>query len=96
MSEITTDVVKHVANLARIDIQNEEKAQEFTNELDKIVDYAKQLDELQLSETEPMFHALDLKNVMREDVANEPLSQDEALSNSKSTEDGQFKVPKML
>lgn len=96
MSEITTDVVKHVANLARIDIQSEEKAQEFTNELDKIVDYAKQLDELQLSETEPMFHALDLKNVMREDEANEPLSQDEALSNSKSTEDGQFKVPKML
>ncbi len=96
MSEITTDVVKHVANLARIDIQNEEKAQEFTNELDKIVDYAKQLDELQLSETEPMFHALDLKNVMREDEPNEPLSQDEALSNSKSTEDGQFKVPKML
>lgn len=96
MSEITTDVVKHVANLARIDIQSEEKAQEFTNELDKIVDYAKQLDELQLSETEPMFHALDLKNVMREDEPNEPLSQGEALSNSKSTEDGQFKVPRML
>lgn len=96
MSEITTDVVKHVANLARIDIQNEEKAQEFTKELDRIVDYAKQLDELQLSETEPMFHALDLKNVMREDEANEPLSQEAALSNSKSTEDGQFKVPKML
>lgn len=96
MSEITTDVVKHVANLARIDIQSEEKAQKFTNELDKIVDYAKQLDELQLSETEPMFHALDLRNVMREDEANEPLSQDEALGNSKSTEDGQFKVPKML
>ena len=65
MSEITTDVVKHVANLARIDIQSEEKAQKFTNELDKIVDYAKQLDELQLSETEPMFHALDLRNVKR-------------------------------
>ena len=96
MSEINIDVVKHVANLARIDLQNEEKAQAFTEELNEIVDYAKQLNELQLSDTEPMFHAVDLTNVMREDEAAEPLTQEEALSNSKSTEDGQFKVPKML
>ncbi len=96
MSEINIDVVKHVANLARIDLQDEKKAQAFTEELDAIVDYAKQLNELELSDTEPMFHALDLTNVMREDEAAEPLTQEESLSNSKSTEDGQFKVPKML
>lgn len=96
MSEITSDVVKHVANLARIDLRDEKKTQEFTEELDEILDYAKQLEDVQLSDTEPMFHALDLTNVMREDEARTPLTQDEALSNSKSTEDGQFKVPKML
>jgi len=96
MSEINIDVVKHVANLAKIDLQDEEKAQAFTEELDEIMNYAKQLDDLELADTEPMFHAVDLTNVMREDEAAEPLTQEEALSNSKSTEDGQFKVPKML
>ncbi|MFA7745499.1 Asp-tRNA(Asn)/Glu-tRNA(Gln) amidotransferase subunit GatC [Salinicoccus roseus] len=96
MSEINLDTVKHVANLARIEIQDEKAAEALTKELDKIVDYAHLLDEVDLSETEPMFHALDLTNVMREDVPSEPLSQEEAMSNAKSTKDGHFKVPKML
>lgn len=96
MSEINLDTVKHVANLARIEIQDEKAAEAFTEELAKIVDYAHLLDEVDLSSTTPMFHAVDLKNIMREDDAKAPLSQEEALSNAKSVKDGQFKVPKML
>lgn len=96
MSEINLDTVKHIADLARIELQDEQAAEAFTKELDKVVDYAHLLDELDLSSKEPMFHALDLTNVLREDEIAEPLTQEEALSNSKSTQDGQFKVPKML
>ncbi|WP_020008038.1 Asp-tRNA(Asn)/Glu-tRNA(Gln) amidotransferase subunit GatC [Salinicoccus albus] len=96
MSEINLDTVKHIADLARIELQDEQAAEAFTKELDKVVDYAHLLDEVDLSSTEPMFHALDLTNVLREDEVVEPLSQEEALSNAKSTQDGQFKVPKML
>ncbi|GAA3713787.1 MULTISPECIES: Asp-tRNA(Asn)/Glu-tRNA(Gln) amidotransferase subunit GatC [Salinicoccus] len=96
MSEINVDTVKHVANLARIEMQDEKAAEALTEELSKIVDYAHLLDEVDLSSAEPMFHALDLTNILREDVAGEPLSQEEAMRNAKSVEDGQFKVPKML
>lgn len=96
MSEITKDTVKHVANLARIELEDETAAEAFTKELDGIVNYAHLLDDLDLSSTEPMFHALDLNNVLREDKVAEPLTQEDALKNTKSTKDGYFKVPKML
>ena len=96
MSEITKDTVKHVANLARIELEDEKAAEEFTKELDGIVKYAHLLDDLDLSSREPMFHALDLNNVLREDEVAEPLTQEEALKNAKSTKEGYFKVPKML
>ena len=96
MSEITKDTVKHVANLARIELEDDKAAEAFTKELDGVVNYARLLDDLDLSSTEPMFHALDLNNVLREDEVAEPLTQEEALKNAKSTKDGYFKVPKML
>ena len=96
MSEITKETVKHVANLARIELEDEKAAEAFTKELDGIVNYAHLLDDLDLSSTEPMFHALDLNNVLREDKVAEPLKQEDALKNTKSTKDGYFKVPKML
>ncbi|WP_017549341.1 Asp-tRNA(Asn)/Glu-tRNA(Gln) amidotransferase subunit GatC [Salinicoccus carnicancri] len=96
MSEINKDTVKHVANLARIELEDETAAEAFTKELDGIVNYAHLLDDLDLSSTEPMFHALDLNNVLREDEVAEPLTQEEALKNAKSTKEGYFKVPKML
>lgn len=95
MSEINKDIVKHVAKLARIEI-SDEIATEFTSELDKILDYAHKMDELSLDDVTPKFHALELVNVMREDIAETPLTQEDALKNSKSTENGQFKVPRML
>ena len=95
MSEINKEIVKHVANLARIEV-SDEIATEFTSELDEILNYAHIMDELSLDDVTPKFHALELSNVMREDIPESPLTQDEALSNSKSTENGQFKVPRML
>ena len=95
MSEINKEIVKHVAKLARIEI-SDEIATEFTSELDEILNYAHIMDELSLDDVKPKFHALELANVMREDVPEAPLTQEEALRNSKSTENGQFKVPRML
>lgn len=95
MSEINKDIVKHVAHLARIEI-TDEVAESFTGELDNILNYVHIMDELSLDNVEPQFHALDLSNVMREDNPEKPLSQEEALKNAKSTENGHYKVPRML
>lgn len=95
MSRISTDQVKHVAHLARLAI-TEEEAAKFTKQLDAIITYAEQLNELDTEGVEPTSHVLDMKNVMREDVAKKGLPREEVLKNAPEHQDGQFKVPSIL
>ena len=78
MTRITMDEVKHVANLARLAI-TEEEAEKLTNQLDAIISFAEQLNELDTENVEPTSHVLDMKNVMREDVSKPGLPVEEVL-----------------
>ncbi|UBH08234.1 Asp-tRNA(Asn)/Glu-tRNA(Gln) amidotransferase subunit GatC [Macrococcus armenti] len=95
MSKITNEQVKHVAHLARLEI-TEEEATKFSAQLEAILNFADQLEEVDTEGVEPTFHVLDLQNVLREDVAEQSLTQEEILKNAAHTEDGQFKVPSIL
>ncbi|CDQ20605.1 aspartyl/glutamyl-tRNA(Asn/Gln) amidotransferase subunit C [Halobacillus karajensis] len=95
MSRISKEEVKHVANLARLAI-TEEEATTFTKQLDDIITYAEQLNELDTTGIEPTTHVLDLKNVMRKDEPKKWISQEDALQNAPDKQDGQFKVPSVL
>ncbi|CAH0346613.1 Asp-tRNA(Asn)/Glu-tRNA(Gln) amidotransferase subunit GatC [Bacillus sp. CECT 9360] len=95
MSRITMDQVKHVAHLARLGI-TEEEAEKFTKQLDQIISFAEQLNELDTDNVEPTSHVLDMKNVMREDVAKQGLSVEEVLKNAPDSKDGQIRVPSIL
>ena len=95
MSRITKEEVRHVANLARLSL-NEEEIDLFTKQLDDIITYAEQLNELNTEHIEPTSHVLDLKNVLREDKARTWISRDEALANAPDQENGQVKVPAIL
>lgn len=95
MSRISEDQVKHVANLARLSI-TEEEAKMFTSQLDDIITYAEQLQELDTEGVEPTTHVLDLKNVMRKDEPTNWINKEDALKNAPDQQDGQFKVPSIL
>ncbi|WP_243299515.1 Asp-tRNA(Asn)/Glu-tRNA(Gln) amidotransferase subunit GatC [Bacillus litorisediminis] len=95
MSRISLDEVKHVAHLARLEI-TEEEAVMFTKQLDAIISYAEQLNELDTENIEPTSHVLDMKNVMREDIPEKGLPREEVLKNAPDHEDGQIKVPSIL
>lgn len=95
MTNISNDQVKHVAHLARLEI-TEEEATKFSSQLEAILNFANQLEEVNTDNVEPTFHVLDLQNVLREDVASVSLTQEEVLSNAKNIEDGQFKVPSII
>lgn len=95
MSRISKDQVKHVANLARLAI-TEDEAETFTKQLDAIITFAEQLNELDTENVEPTSHVLDIKNVLREDVAKAGLPQEEVLKNAPEQQNGQFKVPAIL
>lgn len=91
MSEnaVDADAVHHVADLARIDLE-ESEAELFETQFEEILEYFDSLDEV--PETEP---ESDLANVMRPDEQRPSLDQDEALDNAAETEDGYFKGPRV-
>ncbi|MDP4552143.1 MULTISPECIES: Asp-tRNA(Asn)/Glu-tRNA(Gln) amidotransferase subunit GatC [Bacillaceae] len=95
MSRITKEQVKHVANLARLEM-DEAEVEKFTTQLDDIISMAEQLNELDTENVEPTTHVLDLKNVLREDKAQPWLSREEALKNAPDHANGQVKVPSIF
>ncbi|RYG73310.1 Asp-tRNA(Asn)/Glu-tRNA(Gln) amidotransferase subunit GatC [Lentibacillus lipolyticus] len=95
MTDISKDQVKHVANLARLAV-TEEEADKFAKQLSSIIDYAEQLNELDTENVEPTTHVLDLKNVMRSDESKEWISKEDALQNAPDKQDGYFRVPSIL
>lgn len=95
MSRISIDQVKHVADLARLAITDEE-AEMFTKQLDAIITFAEQLNELDTENVPPTSHVLDMKNVMREDIPEPGLPREEVLKNAPDQQDGQFRVPAIL
>lgn len=95
MSRISADQVKHVAHLARLAI-TEEDVDMFTKQLDAMISFAEQLNELETENVEPTSHVLNMKNVLREDIPQQGLPQSEVLKNAPEHQDGQIKVPSII
>lgn len=95
MSRISKDQVKHVANLARLAITDED-AEKFQKQLENMITYAEQLNELNTDDVKPTSHVLDMKNVLREDKPGKGLPVEEVLKNAPDHKDGQIRVPAIL
>lgn len=91
---ITVKDVEHVAKLARLELTEEEK-EKFTSQLGDVLKYVEQMNEVDTSNVEPMAHAIDFVNVMREDVVKYEQTKEELMKNAPDAEDGFFKVPKI-
>lgn len=78
---LTRDEVKNVADLARLDLTDDELAA-MTRQLGSILDYVAQLQQLDVAGVEPLAHALEVQNVFREDEPVPSLPVDEALANA--------------
>ena len=93
--KIDIDRVRQVAGLARLDLDPGEEEQ-LTVQLNSILEYMGQLDEVDTKGVEPTSHVLPLTNVMRDDVVRECLPNTAALSNAPAADQGHFAVPKIL
>ncbi len=89
--QLTTDEVRHVAELAKLALTEEEIVQ-YTQQLSAILDYAALLQEVDTSGVPPTPYILPLTNVMREDVAAPCLSNAAALANAPDSDHGFFRV----
>ena len=93
--KITKEEVLHVANLARLNLSDQEQ-EKMTEQLDTILSYVDKLKELDTSGVVPTTHAHKKVNAFREDVIQESLPVEEALSNSPEQNGEMFKVPKII
>lgn len=89
------DEVLKVASLARLSL-DEQEIDEFGGQLTRILGYVETLDEVDVENTEPMPHAVDERNVFREDEPGESLDREAALSNAPLTDGQFFLVPQIL
>jgi len=92
---ITEAQVEHVAQLARLALSEEEKRR-LTEELNAILTYMEQLNEVPTEGVELTAHVLDLVNVFRDDIVRQTLSVDEALANAPETAQHFFVVPRIV
>jgi aspartyl-tRNA(Asn)/glutamyl-tRNA(Gln) amidotransferase subunit C len=91
-----TDIdVKYVAHLARVALTPEEE-QKFGAQLGNILGYIEKLKELDVSNVEPMAHAVPLVNVTRPDEIRPSLPHEEAMRNAPAQANGLFIVPKIV
>jgi aspartyl-tRNA(Asn)/glutamyl-tRNA(Gln) amidotransferase subunit C len=88
---LTADEVRYVAELAKLRL-TEAEMQEFAGQLSDILEYAERLQAVDTSSVPPTPYILPLTNVMRDDVPEPSLSNDEALANAPDREDGFFRV----
>ena len=94
---LSLDEVRRIAVLARLKLSPEEE-QVFQGQLSAILDYVRQLEELDVAAVEPMTHALAAGDPapLREDQVLPSLSPDEALANAPAREGTCFKVPRII
>jgi aspartyl-tRNA(Asn)/glutamyl-tRNA(Gln) amidotransferase subunit C len=91
---VSVEDVYHVARLAKLMI-TETEAEKFRREFEEILNYFDVLDGVS-EDVRPTFHVLEIKNVFREDLPKEGLSQDKALQNAPRKEEGYFIGPRVV
>lgn len=96
MNSIDKNIVKRVAHLARLSLDEKESAL-YSSQLGAILSYIDKLNEINTDNVLPTSHALPtLKNVFRKDVLKPSLGAEDTLSNAPSKEGDFFKVPKII
>ncbi|HEY5223293.1 MAG TPA: Asp-tRNA(Asn)/Glu-tRNA(Gln) amidotransferase subunit GatC [Microbacteriaceae bacterium] len=95
MSEISTDQVRHLANLARIDLSEDEIAS-LTEELGQIVEAVATVSAVAGDSVPATSHPMPLANVFREDVVVPSLTVEQALSGAPDRDGDKFRVAPIL
>ena len=93
--KISRQEVEHVALLARLELTEQEIA-EYTGQLNAILDYAAVLEQLDTESVPPTAHAVPLHNVLRSDEVRPSMAQDKVLQNAPDSDEGFFRVPKIV
>ena len=95
MKRISSDEVKKVAQLARLEL-NESEINQHAEQLEKILEYIKQLEKINTEDVPCTTRAIEVVNVLRKDENRNYENSEEILDLAPSRENKFFKVPKII
>ena len=95
MKRISSDEVKKVAQLARLEL-NENEINQHAEQLEKILEYIKQLEKINTEDVPCTTRAIEVVNVLRKDENRNYENSEEILDLAPSRENKFFKVPKII
>ncbi|MBN1917069.1 MAG: Asp-tRNA(Asn)/Glu-tRNA(Gln) amidotransferase subunit GatC [Verrucomicrobia bacterium] len=95
MKEIGIEDVEHVAMLARLELNDDEK-RAMTAQLGEILRYVAKLDEIDTGAVEPTAHILPLRNALRDDALRPSLDLNAVLANAPKRTGDLFQVPRVV
>ena len=92
---VSIEDVNKISELAKLKFSEDEK-KKLQNDMNRILEYTDKLNELDLSNVEPLENINETENVFRNDETKETITREEALKNAPSKTDKFFKVPKVI
>ncbi|RZS87053.1 aspartyl/glutamyl-tRNA(Asn/Gln) amidotransferase subunit C [Motilibacter rhizosphaerae] len=95
MPSLSRDEVAHLARLARLHLPDDELAH-YAEQLEVILGAVAQVSEVAGADVAPTSHPLPLRNVTRPDEARPGLGQEAVLAGAPASEEGRFRVPRIL
>lgn len=93
--EVTEEIIDHIAHLARLEFKGEAK-ETIRQDLENIINFMEKLQEVDTENVEPLIFMTKEVNHLREDVAIETVSHEEALKNAPKKDSDYFRIPKVL
>ncbi len=94
--EVNQDTIKHLAKLSDIALTEQESAS-LEGDLQNIIQYISQLDELNTDGVEPTYQVFEMENIWRSDeIQPQEASSEQLLNLTKEVVNNQIKVPKVL
>ncbi len=97
MTRITSDDVRKVAKLSRLEIPDDD-VEKYSNQLEDILEYIAQLERIDTTNVPPTTRAVEVVNVFRDDNVKTSSNdiRDQLLSLAPEREGEFYKVPKIL
>jgi aspartyl-tRNA(Asn)/glutamyl-tRNA(Gln) amidotransferase subunit C len=92
---ISVEEVRHIANLARLKLTQEEETR-YAEQLSAVLDYAARLNAVDTSQISPTSSVLPFDAPLREDEPRPCPPREKMLSNAPEQEEGMFRVPPVL
>jgi len=93
--KITEELIDHIAHLARLEFQGEDKVS-IKKDMERMIEFVDKLSEVDTTNVEPLIFMSEEINRLREDESKVTVTHEEALMNAPKKDSDYFRIPKVL